>query len=278
MANLFIHQIYYNEETRFGLDAGFIPLDNMSNARPDWYEFWPIRQYLHAHLEQMNEDDLYGFFSPKFGRKLGLTSSDVIGFVQQKFRADVDAFIFSPCWDQAAFFRNVFEQGNYWHAGLLDMSTEFFKRIGQPVDLHQLITHSQNTAFCNYTIAKPKFWREWLALGEQFFQMVEAGEDDFARSFSDNTYYIGGYKYPMKTFVQERLATYILATGGYAIEAFDTFSLPASMPMADNEYCLNLLACDAYKQVYVQTGQPTFAGAYQCLRNRITAEFVQRVL
>ena len=108
--------------------------------------------------------------------------------------------------------------------------------------------------------------------------MVESGADEFARSFSDNTYYIGGYKYPMKTFVQERLATYILASGGYVGEGFDTCSWPASIPMEDNEYCLNLLACDAYKQVYVRTGQATFMGAYQCLRKRISAEFMQRVL
>ena len=278
MAHLFIHQIYYNEATRQGLDAGFIPLDNMRNERPDWYEFWPIRQYLKANLEQMGEHDLYGFLSPKFGRKLGLGSADVIQFVQNKFRDDVDAFIFSPCWDQAAFFRNVFEQGDYWHAGLLEMSEEFFRRIGRPVDLRQLVTHSQNTAFCNYIIAKPKFWRQWLDLVERFFQMVEAGVDEFAQRFSENTFYIGGYKHPMKTFVQERLSTYLLATGGYVIEAFDTFSLPASLPMEDNDYCLNLLACDAYKQVFVQTGQETFAGAYRCLRSRITAEFVKRVI
>lgn len=63
MQKAYIHQIFYSEETRKSLDAGFIPLDN-SNQRPDWCEYWPIRNFLiNAPLDS---DGFYGFLSPKF--------------------------------------------------------------------------------------------------------------------------------------------------------------------------------------------------------------------
>lgn len=279
VAQIYIHQIYYNPATQKSLDAGFIPLDNMSNERPDWFEFWPIRRYLLEHLDAMDENDLYGFFSPKFGAKLGLSSSDVYGFIQQNYRDDVDVFVWSHCWDQTAFFRNVFEQGDYWHKGLMSMASEFFKRIGQPVDLTKLVTHSQNTAFSNNIVAKPKVWRRWLALTTKLFDMAENAGDDFEKGLSDATFYLKNTThYPMKIFIQERLTSFLLATEFENVVAFDTFSLPGSMPMIDEPYCLSLLACDAYKQVFSRVEQRTVEGGYYCLRKRIEAEFVQRVL
>ena len=45
MSAIHIHQIYYNEQTRAQLDPGYIPLDNTDNPRPEWYEFWVIKQF-----------------------------------------------------------------------------------------------------------------------------------------------------------------------------------------------------------------------------------------
>ena len=41
-----IYQIFYNESTQKSNDPGFLPLDNLSNERPDWSEYWPIRRFL----------------------------------------------------------------------------------------------------------------------------------------------------------------------------------------------------------------------------------------
>ncbi|TDR33035.1 hypothetical protein [Hydromonas duriensis] len=277
MNRLFIHQIFYNETTRQHLDPGFIPLNNLRNERPDWYEFWPIYQYLRAHLNTMDEQDYYGFLSPNFTQKMGLSSTDVIHFIHQRFQPDVDAYVLSPFWDQIAFFRNVFEQGEFWHQGLMDLSSQFFQRVGIQTNLSQLITHSQNTAYCNYIIAKPRFWRRWLWLAEQLFEMVETGKDDFSQQLSGATFYRKKGVYPMKTFVQERLATFILATEDFQTVAYDTFSLPASLAMENNPYCLTLLACDAYKQAFLRTGNRTFEGAFALEQQRITPDFLKNV-
>jgi hypothetical protein len=41
-----IRQICYSEETYSSIPEGFMALDYRDNSRPDWREFWPIRQFL----------------------------------------------------------------------------------------------------------------------------------------------------------------------------------------------------------------------------------------
>ena len=39
-------QICYTAESAQSVPAGFKALNNLDNARADWREYWPIRQYL----------------------------------------------------------------------------------------------------------------------------------------------------------------------------------------------------------------------------------------
>ena len=89
---IYIHQIYYSDETQAQLDKGFLPLDN-TNGLKDWYEYWPIRKFLQKN--KLDDNAYYGFFSPKFTEKTGLTSSHVFDFIRETFHPNVDAFLFS---------------------------------------------------------------------------------------------------------------------------------------------------------------------------------------
>ena len=41
-----LYQIVYSSQTRAAVAAGFEVLDNLSNERPDWFEYWPMRRFL----------------------------------------------------------------------------------------------------------------------------------------------------------------------------------------------------------------------------------------
>ena len=274
MPQIQIHQIFYNDATRAQLDAGFIPLDN-SNGRADWYEFGAIRDFLHAN--SLDEQVYYGFFSPKFNDKTGLTSTQWLEFIRANYRADVDAFVVSPVWSHTAFFRNVFEQGEFFHNGLWAAATEFFSRAQVAVDLNQLITHSQNTAFANYIVAKPTFWRQWLILADALFAIAEAGADEYAQKLSHLVYYGGRAEVPMKVFLQERFATTLIATQAFKVVTFDTCYGPDCLDLVRNNdyFRADLLACDAFKIAYTQSSQPTFLRAYEKRREAIELDFRQ---
>src|SRR5580658_8106459 len=129
MSAAHVYQILNHYTPREDLDPGFKVLDNSSNERPDWYEYWPIRNFL-TH-EPLDEGDFYGFLSPKFRLKTNLTAAQVEDFLA---RADprTDVCLFSPSIHNAAYFLNVFEHGESEHPGLKAVAMRFFERIGRP--------------------------------------------------------------------------------------------------------------------------------------------------
>src|SRR5882672_7607341 len=71
MHAMHIYQILNHYTSRQELDPGFRVLDNSTNERPDWFEYWPIRRFLLN--EALDEDAFYGFLSPKFKLKTSLS-------------------------------------------------------------------------------------------------------------------------------------------------------------------------------------------------------------
>ena len=104
---IFIYQIYYSKETRSKLDLGFIPLDNTENQRPDWREFWCIKSFFDKN--KIDNENFYGFFSPKLFDKTGLTSSSIYNFINQNHES-IDIFLFNPIKKSSFVFFNVIDQ------------------------------------------------------------------------------------------------------------------------------------------------------------------------
>jgi len=125
-----------------------------------------------------------------------------------------DVALFSHGWDQLAFFLNPWEQGEAWHPGVTALSQDFLDRIGVDIDLGTLVTDLSTSVFANYVVAKRKYWIAWQEIAEKFFAFVERG--DHAGAFSKGTGYgIADPRWPMKTFIQERFASLLLATGSF---------------------------------------------------------------
>ena len=115
MAEIFLHQIYYDEATKRDLLPGFIPLDNTSNDRPDWFEFWVILNFLRNNTLQ--ENAWYGFVSPKFTHKTGLDANAVVRKITSE-GDNADVLLCTVAWDQVAYFLNPWEQGEVVHPGI----------------------------------------------------------------------------------------------------------------------------------------------------------------
>ncbi len=159
MSETHIYQIYYSDTTREALVSGFDGLDNTLNARPDWREYWPIRNYILN--KPMNADAFYGFFSPKFSSKTNLDSAAVFDFVALHTGC-ADVILFSPFFDQITYPVNMFEQGALQHADIMQTFRECVQLVAPGIDFDSLVMDSTNTVFCNYFVAKPNFWNVWL--------------------------------------------------------------------------------------------------------------------
>ncbi len=269
MSSANIYQIYYDEPSRQALDRGFIPLNNTDNLRPDWSELWVIRRFLLN--TPLIEDQWYGFLSPKFTAKTGLNSSQVQQFVNAS-SPDTDVLLLSPYWDINAFFLNVFTQGEYWHHGLIDIAEQFFLATGTSVDLRSLVMSSSSTVYCNYFLAKPKFWRRWLKLAEQLFQFTENTEHPFSVALTAKTFHNDVMDFSMKVFLQERLASFLISTEGWTTRNYPIFQL-RGIHTELIPFRSDLISCDALKSQYCRSGATEYINEYQ----RLIASINQRI-
>ncbi len=258
-----VHQIFYSEKTRAENDPGFVPLDYLSNDRPDWREYWPMRRFLLS--TELDEHTAYGFLSPKLAQKTNLGADDVHRFIAQ---ADADVFLFSPFFDQSALFMNVFEQAGVQHPDIAPVLAAATALIEPSVPAKQLLMNSTNTVFCNYIVAKPRFWRLWLTLCERLFTVAEAGTSDLARALNASTDHLGGAA-PAKVFVLERVASLLLTTRrDFHVRAHDPIGMPMALP-AMEAYAAELCTLDALKIAHGVQPREAYLAQFSAIRQSV---------
>ncbi len=267
MSHTRILQIVYDAATRAALDPDFEPLDNAASARPDWYEYWPIRQFLAR--EELRDDTLYGFFSPRFALKTRLTGRQVREFARAA--GDVDVVTFSPHPDSSACFINVFEQGEHSVAGLLPAAKLFLREAAPGFDLDTFVTHSGNTVFSNYLLARPAFWRRWSELCGKLFAAAEPPPTPLHALLTRSHMFAmeGSERKPVQTkvFVMERLASVLLQQNRVAVASYPPFTLPLSTRFADS--MPQLVELDRLKRAFCDTQDVAHLYAYAGKRSEL---------
>jgi len=259
-----IFQIFYDQPSKEKNLSGFIPIDNTKSERPDWYEFWVILNFLRNNTLQ--DDTFYGFLSPKFFEKTNLDSNYIFNFISNSEKFDVA--LFSPGWDQIAYFQNAFEQGEVWHPGLINTTQNFLKTYNYDINLNNLVSDSLSTVFSNYVIAKKEYWVQWKIIAEFLFEYFEKNY-----SIDIMTNYGTSIKsYPIKVFIQERLPTLVLSSCNFKVIAVDnSFSSPIfDRIFPNNLYTRKLLqTCDLMKIKYRETLDEEFIKMYWKIRSDI---------
>ena len=262
-----LYQIAYSDATLAAIEPGYRVLDNLANERPDWYEYWPIRQFLAR--ETLDEGAFYGFFSPKFGRKTDLTHAQVTASVQAAAAEDHDVVLFSPQPDMGAFFLNVFEQGETFDPGFMEAVEGFLDSIGRPEPVRTMVMDSNLVVFSNYFDARPAFWRAWAAITDAFFQLCEGPDSVLKARCVAATSYPGAAQ--RKVFIQERLASLLLATEPHwRVKAANPFGFGWSMTRF-RQHPHEAIVSDALKTAYLKQGFPEYLRAFGEIRSRFAA-------
>jgi hypothetical protein len=259
VASFRILQILDHRTSQRELDPGFEVIDNSSIERPDWLEYWPIRKFLLT--EALEEDTFYGFLPPQFATETNLTAAQVFELVRH-CDSSVEVMLFAPGILTEARYLNVFAQGDAEHPGLMATSQRLLARINKYADLDELVTDSTNTVATNYLVAKPRFWRQWLAINEQIFTIAEAGADELGRALTSRTFYRGSTDVQMKVLIMERIATLILASDpsfvGRVRAAFLAHNKIYKVPLA--------ILCDALKIAYRVQGFGQYKDVFRFVR------------
>ena len=251
-----IYQILTHYTSLQDLDPGFGVLDNSANERPDWFEYWPIRKFLLG--DALDENAFYGFLSPKFRLKTNLDAAAVRDFILTTDSA-ADVILFSPSIHNSAYYWNVFDHGDSEHPGLKSVARQLLERLELPHDLDSLVSDSRNTVYSNYFIAKPRFWRAWLAVNEKMFAIAETPADALGQALRSPTAYRGGSDVQMKVFIMERVATLLLTVDrSFTARVRDPFAAHSrlyKLPVA--------LVCDALKIAYATQGRAQYRDVFR---------------
>jgi 2-polyprenyl-3-methyl-5-hydroxy-6-metoxy-1,4-benzoquinol methylase len=268
-----LFSMYWSEETKTqAIMSGFELLDNMANKRPDWYEYWPIRNFL---LNQtLDENTYYGFFSTKFSKKTQLSTKQTFDFIEQSIDKGADVVLFSPQPDQAAGFLNAFEMADMYITGFLKTSEDFFEYIGLKVNLRSIVMDSRTIVFSNYFVARPAFWREWLTFCEALFDIAEKGDLPLAKELNQATNYPGGVQ--VKVFLIEAIASLLLTL--YAKRFKTACANPWTMGWGMNrfrQYPHEMIISDALKMAMREQGYPEYTRAFNTVRNQLRRKPIQ---
>ena len=259
-----IYQIAYDQKTLDSVQSGgFLLLDNMANERPDWYEYWPIRNYLLSN--PLQDDCWYGFFSPKFTDKTQLDYHQVCEFIHNSFEKNlVDVALFSPQPDMGSNFLSVFEQAEMFDPGFIDIAKKFFATLGINVPLENIIMDSRQIVFSNYFVAKPSFWREWFVWTEALFSVAEDSLHPLHSLLCVNTTYSENSH--RKVFLLERIASLLLILKpAYKVAVANTFKFGWSMSKFRNQP-ESVYINDALKMAFREHGFPEYMDAYRTIR------------
>lgn len=264
-----LYQIGYDAASLAKVEAaGFQLLDNMVNARPDWFEYWPIRQFLND--TPLQDDTWYGFFSPRFQEKTGLNSLGVQQVITnlEASRPGLDVALFSPQPDMGAFFLNVFEQGEMFHPGHMAVAREVLATLGFDVPIDTLVMDSRQIVFSNYFVAKPRFWRVWFKITESIFEMAEDVNHPLHSALNAGTSYREGSH--QKVFLVERIASLLLTLQpDWRAASADTFSFAWSSFQSFHAKREWAYQSDALKMAFRESGHPQYMEAYQSIRKNI---------
>jgi hypothetical protein len=246
--------------------SGFLLLDNQSNERPDWYEYWPIRRFLLQ--ETLAEDAFYGFFSPKFTAKTQLTHGDVCNFVRDSnAKGHIDVALFSPQPDMGANFLNVFEQAEVFDPGFVEAASAFLRAQGIDLPLVQLVMDSRQIVYSNYFVARPAFWRKWFEWTEALFSVAEDASHPLHAQLNFNTTYAANAN--RKVFLSERLASLLLyVQPQFKVAVANPFGFGWSMAKF-RETPHDTYINDALKRAFRDTGFPQYMDAFRKMRDKL---------
>lgn len=252
-----IFQIYYDAVTKSKVDPNFIPLDNSENLRPDWCEYWPIRNVLLNH--SFDEDAYLGFFSPRFFEKTGMDGNAVL----EKTRfSNEEVISFSPYFDQGAIHANPFIQGEVNHPGIIETTQNLLTLLNVDLKLDSLVCDQTTTIFSNYFVARYSFWKKWFAYAEKIFDVCEGPDCNLKNNLVKITRHRKGADYAMKVFVLERLVTIVMEELGVSSRvAIDIRQAPLLLP-GSRENLVGLLIGDALKGQYRKTGLSVYKDAF----------------
>jgi hypothetical protein len=201
-----IHQIHYLDSQRPFLDSAFLPYDNAENPRPQWAEYHVFEKEYAAH--PCPPGGYVGYLSWKFGTKTRLPGKRFVDFIRDN--PGYDVYFVNPYPLHARLFKSVWEQGDFYHPGILRFSQTIIRRAGYAFDLSSMVNDDSTLLFCNYWVGNRLFWDRYMRLASDVERVLLHGLTDEEQAYLHSTADLRRETLSHIPFILERLFSTLL--------------------------------------------------------------------
>lgn len=205
--SLTAYHIGYDEKSISECPNGFKLLSH-DNKFPRFREIVPILEELIVRSWSPNE--FVGFFSPKFFGKTGLNFED-LKESYQKYKNKKDIVIFSSSLDNAYFWLNPWEHGEWNNPGVEKVSSLFARDHGISEDIINLPVSVDKFSFSHFLIAKKPFWDRWVELTTSYLEFCEKN-----KTLAELTTTYRNSEHSIHPFIVERFPSLILLENNFS--------------------------------------------------------------
>lgn len=156
-----IYQIQYSDKVIGEFDPDFIKYDCRAHPENEKREIAHMQRFFDEGMWKNNDSQYIGLVSPKFNDKSKLRGDEFIQWIDNN--PDYDVYFVNPFPQLQYLHFNVWEQGEYWHPGLLERADGLFKSAGLDIETKYLPRNSGDTLlYSNYWVANERFWQEFM--------------------------------------------------------------------------------------------------------------------
>ena len=254
------------------LEAGWEALDEAEDGRSDWRGYLAVRRFLQQ--RKLEKNTYYGFLSADFGRRTGLTAEQVRAQVAACVAAGkggIDAILWSTPSSSASAFVNTLEEAEYYAPGLTECALTLYGELLAGTSIPHLAMDAAQSVVGGFFVARPPFWRQWLAINEKIFA---AAENSALAGRLQQAVEVAPGQAPVhaKVLLIERTASLMLATQpgwqvGVCRMTPPPLPLPSRLPLPAVGVA-EATVLDALKAAYRERRQPEYLAAYLAARKR----------
>lgn len=202
-----IYQSFLGLEQRKHVSPLALAYDVSDNTSPDSREYELFKK---IHASRGADQKPWGLLSWKFEHKTLVSLENYLAFAARKLDEGYDCVFINPMVGNEALYKNVWEQGAIVHPELAKIGNFLWQKF--PVVING-ISGIETFAFCNYFIARPKFWLRYFEFIDSIAQLLNQEErmgSEVGQVWSGPGQYQRDPGVKMRPFVIERLFSSLL--------------------------------------------------------------------
>ena len=206
--NLGIYELLYEVGQRPILGTPFLSYDTSGFNRSELRELLAFEHF--AKNSIWASHNLSGLLSPRFTQKTGLTSSQVVNFIEDN--PGYQVYLFHPYPNELLLQNHFLELAELEHPGITDALDRVWRIIFNSKREQIEIPQNQHICcHCNYFVADQVFWKKYGEFVCDFLKLLKSKEGAF---LTESTPYTltktDDVELPMGVFVFERALSHFI--------------------------------------------------------------------